>query len=82
MRHTEIQQALAQMAAATRQRIEAEQRRSEAEQQTLHELAKRIQLCERLLARPITDTSALLCRGWSALREMADSLEQELVRAQ
>ncbi len=82
MRHTEMRQALAQLAAAKQQGIEAEQRRSEAEQRTLHERAKRIQLCERLLARPISDTSALVRRSTSALQELADGLAQELEQAQ
>ena len=71
-----------QRMAAEQQRMAAEQQRMAAEQQTLRELARRIQLCERLLGRPVTDTNTLLGRTISVLRQMADEVEQELMRTQ
>ncbi len=85
MREREVNQARAQLVESQQLRAEAQelqadaqQRDAEAERETLQELAHRIRSCERLVGRPVTDTTERLPRGAQGLRALADQLERQL----
>jgi len=63
---------------AARQRDEASRQRDEAQAVVRDALMKRIQLCQRLLARDRSSAEELATRDVSELRRMAESLEREL----
>jgi predicted transposase/invertase (TIGR01784 family) len=67
-----------QRAEAEQQRAEAEQQHVEVEQRARRQVARTIQLCERLLGLPSSDTDELLRSDYDALLEQAERLERQL----
>ena len=70
-----------QVATLLRDRDEATRERDEARRHAAKvELVGRIQLCERLLRRSVSDTDQLVERCVEDLRDLAERLERELAR--
>ena len=69
------------VATAIRERDETARERDEARRRaTKLGLMERIQLCERVLRRPVSDPDQLIGRNVDDLRQLAEQLEQELPR--
>jgi hypothetical protein len=58
--------------------MESDRQRNEAQRDASESLAKRIQLAERVLGRPVSSFDDLIRRDAEDLRRTADRLEREL----
>ena len=78
---TRVATAIRERDEVARERDEAARKWDEARRRaTKLGLMERVQLCERVLRRPVSDPEQLLGRTVDDLRQLAEQLEQELPR--